>query len=623
MKKNILTGLIALLCAVSVADEPVTVAVELADDVKLEMIKVEPGTFTMGKRSRRDTTSGSTEMFIKERRITLTREFYLGKYEVTVAQYKAVMGEERHSSSFRGADAPNFPKVGISWYDAMAFCEKLNKAEKAPEGYKFTLPTEAQWEFAASGGNKSLGYMFSGSNRIDDVMHVNRSRITSSSTTTSRPRRRTSNSAVNTPWQVVGKKDANELGFHDMSGNVWEFCLDDFVFDTDNIVPEFSREADDPSRKVRSIRGGDSGSSPYVCRIYYRYRCLAPDMVYYGTGFRLALVPADLEKQTQEEAEKQAVKTETKKPKTAVKPKTPPKKPGGITIDLTDDVKLEMAKIPAGSCRFGEIPKDRSRNYDGKRGEKVNVKAFWLGIFEVTQAQWIAVMGEKNSLDKLSESGPLCGIGDDYPMYYLTWEDAMDFCDRLNAMNKAPEGFKFSLPTDVQWEYAARNAFKGKLLFYSGSNKLEDVAWYAENSRLSTQPVGRKKPNALGLYDMNGNVKEMCLDYFLTEEQRSNNKNRSRDKDDEDDGDGDDEDGSTRRTFDFSRENDRRYAVRGGCWSDYEYVMRLYNRDYNYRRSEGYYTSSGSTAYAGIPYKHKIGFRVALVPAEEENTGGE
>ena len=110
-----------------------------------------------------------------------------------------------------------------------------------------------------------------------------------------------------------------------------------------------------------------------------------------------------------------------------------------------------------------------------------------------------------------SEIGFLtCGVGDNYPMYYISWNDCKEFISKLNALT----GKNFRMPTEAEWEYAARGGSKSRGYKYSGSNRLGDVAWYYDNSDLKTHEVGTKSPNELGLYDMNGNVWEWCSDWY-------------------------------------------------------------------------------------------------------------
>ena len=231
----------------------------LPNNVKLEMVLVEPGSFTMSKK---DGENARDEI---EHPKTLTKPFYIGKYEVTQAQYQAVMG--KNPSKFKG---DNRPVECVSWHEAMEFCEKMNKY--APTGWQFTLPTETQWEFAARGGNKSRDYKYSGSDTPGDVAWYK------------------DNSGDTT--HVVGGKAPNELGLYDMSGNVWEWCLDNFQNDSSNTKAEFTRAYRDSDGSDRVIRGGGLVLDARHCRSANR-NYTSPANRYSSLGLRLALVPAE------------------------------------------------------------------------------------------------------------------------------------------------------------------------------------------------------------------------------------------------------------------------------------------------------------------------------------------
>ena len=228
--------------------------VALSGDLELELVKVEAGTFAMGTRD------GENYGNEKEHRVTLTNDFYIGKTEVTQAQYKAVMGKS--PSYFKGDD---LPVELVSWHDAMAFCKKLNEMGKAPDGWTFTLPTEAQWEYAARGGKKSKGYKYSGSGNLDAVAWYD-----DNSDTMTHP---------------VTSKKANELGFYDMSGNVWEWCLDWYEngYAAD---PEFFTGN---SGSFRVCRGGGWRDNARGCRSAIR-GVHDPGGTSRDLGFRIALV---------------------------------------------------------------------------------------------------------------------------------------------------------------------------------------------------------------------------------------------------------------------------------------------------------------------------------------------
>jgi formylglycine-generating enzyme required for sulfatase activity len=172
----------------------------------------------------------------------------------------------------------------------------------------------------------------------------------------------------------------------------------------------------------------------------------------------------------------------------------------GATLDKTVEfVKtdpgsgMEFVLIPAGSFMMGS----ESGDYNAKPAHRVQItKPFEMGKYEVTQAQWEKVMGSNPSEFK----------GDDLPVSSVLWEDVAKFISRLNDLN---DGYRYRLPTEAEWEYACRAGTTGD---YAGD--LDEMAWYGDNSGKRTHPVGRNKPNAWGLYDMQGNVWEWCKDWY-------------------------------------------------------------------------------------------------------------
>jgi formylglycine-generating enzyme required for sulfatase activity len=144
-------------------------------------------------------------------------------------------------------------------------------------------------------------------------------------------------------------------------------------------------------------------------------------------------------------------------------------------------------------------PNSEEGRFDDERPHRVTIsQGFWMGKYEVTQGQWKAVMG----------TAPFNFSGDDMPAENVSWNDAQEFIKKLNALD---DSFIYRLPTEAEWEYAARAGTNGQ---YAGN--LDDMAWYYSNSGNKMHPVGTKKPNAWGLYDMHGNVWEWVQDWYGT-----------------------------------------------------------------------------------------------------------
>ena len=171
----------------------------------------------------------------------------------------------------------------------------------------------------------------------------------------------------------------------------------------------------------------------------------------------------------------------------------------GDKVFTVNGVSFTMKPVAGGTFTMGATPEQGSDAYDDEKPiHQVTLSDYYIGETEVTQELWQAVMGNNPSKFK----------GSNHPVENVSWDDCQEFIKELNRIT----GKKFRLPTEAEWEYAARGGNKSKGYKYSGSNNLSDVAWYDGNSGSNTHAVKTKSPNELGIYDMSGNVWEWCND---------------------------------------------------------------------------------------------------------------
>ena len=448
--------------------------IPLAADVSMNMIWIEPSAFVMGSPTNElGRWNDETQHYV-----SLSEGYWIGQYEVTQAQYQAVMGT--NPSHFKGAD---LPVEQVSWFDAKEFCKKLTEREKAagrlPAGYEYTLPTEAQWEFACRGwtltalnNEKNL----SDEEECPEVDEAGWYEFNSNMT------------------QPVGKKQANNFGLFDMHGNVCEWCLDWF-----DDYPTGATAADPTGPDTgteRVHRGGCWYYEANECRSAFR-NCMDPNDEDRTIGFRVVLSPVHQD-------------DDTPGPGPDDPPDDPPvgdPTPGkNVTIPLSDTVKLELIWVEPGTFTMGSPTDEQGRWNNETQHEVTLTYGYWLGKYELTQAQYEAVIG----------SNPSFNQGADLPVECITFYGAQSFCSNLTRIEREAgrlsEKYVYTIPSEAQWEYACRAGTAGP--YNVDGVQLSELAWYTDNSGGATHPVGQKRPNAWGFYDMHGNVYEWCWDTY-------------------------------------------------------------------------------------------------------------
>ena len=439
--------------AISV-EETTSVRTITVNGVSFDMVSVAGGTFTMGATSEQGSDAFDNEK--PTHKVTLS-DYMIARIEVTQELWQAVMGS--NPSYFKGN---NLPVERVSWDDCQEFIKKLNSLT----GLNFRLPTEAEWEYAARGGNKSKGYKYSGSNDIGSVAWYD------------------GNSSSKT--HTVATKSPNELGIYDMTGNVWEWCSD--WYGSYNSGSQTNPKGPS-SGSYRVLRGGSWRYNAGSCRVSnHNYGYPGGGNIF--IGLRLALVEGEVSQETEE-------------PKTATKLETSIEPVFEYKTYTVNGVSFDMVAVEGGRWfTMGATSEQGSDAYNSieKPIHEVTLSNYMIGKTEVTQELWQAVMGKNPSWFK----------GDNLPVEYVSYKDCQKFIKKLNKIT----GLDFRLPTEAEWEYAARGGNKSKGYKYSGSNDIGSVAWYDGNSSFKTHAVATKSPNELGLYDMSGNVLEWCSDWY-------------------------------------------------------------------------------------------------------------
>ena len=421
----------------------------IRNTIGVELKLIPAGTFTMG--------SASNDSDEQPHVVTLTRPFYIGVHEVTWEQYERVMGI--NPSNLRSAQNP---VEAVSWDDAVSYCAKLSDlpAEKAA-GRVYRLPTEAEWEYACR-AETMTAYSF-GNDESQLNFYAWHSKNSSSTT------------------HPVGQKKPNAWGLYDMHGNVWEWCSDWHEAYPRGAVTDPQGPL---SGSSRVLRGGSWFFDEAGCRTAERLTH-RPSYRTTDNGFRVVLTSPET-----------AVSADFSSTHAAAE-----KREDVLAIaPIRNSIAMALNLIPAGTFTMGSTFGDA----DEQPHTVTLTRPFYMGAYEVTQEQYVRVMGSHQSTFE----------GPDNPVQVVSWDDAVAFCQKLSDLPvEKAAGRVYRLPTEAEWEYACRAGTTTAYSFGDNTYLLGYFAWYDNNSSLQPHAVGQKKPNAWGLHDMHGNVWEWCSDW--------------------------------------------------------------------------------------------------------------
>ncbi|MBE7560118.1 formylglycine-generating enzyme family protein [bacterium] len=545
-----------------------------ADATPLIMVRIPAGSFMMGHYAGEILGASNEE---PQHRVDIGHDFYIGKYEITKAQWQAVMGAAPwQGQAVHVLHDPNSPAICLSWYRVHGTNGFLYKLNLLGSG-KFRLPSEAEWEYACRAGTTTRYYWGddSAGTQIGNYAWYYWNAW----------------KAGESYAHVVGLKLANAWGLHDMSGNVWEWCEDWWNESYQGAPADGSAwTSGDSGYRVR--RGGDFAVSDYICRsahrdydsparggefsglrivrevesaparvdsvsvdsfspsttwqggrvsndgalfgsgsgpVEYHWVTLRDGILQHDSGpFIVPMVDGEAlilpynSFPTGEPGSYEAfVRVTSQTPYVKSQHASYTVASGSqeeIIIDLPglpqDATPLMLVKIPAGRFTMGHGPDEGGGYPSEDPRHRVDIGYdFYLGKHEITKAQWEAVMG---TAPWLGRDGVLSDP--DSPAVHVSWNDIRDatgFLERLNALGQG----SFRLPSEAEWEYACRAT--SITSYYWGDDlsetKINDFAWYRDNTTLVGEPyghvVGLKLPNGWGLHDMSGNVAEWCEDW--------------------------------------------------------------------------------------------------------------
>lgn len=490
-----------------------------------------PGTFVMGSPESEMEAGAGVRLGEDQIPVTLTHGFWMGRYEVTQEQWQKVMGttlaQQAQRTTPRGnfaGQGANYPMYFVNHEEVTEFCRKLTEQERQSgnlsAGWEYRLPTEAQWEYACRAGTQtpfSFGAELNGD-------QANCNGVVPYGTSEPGP-----NLGRTAP---CGSYQPNAFGLFDMHGNVAEWCRDWAApVDSETVVPKQAVDPAGPDDGTeRMIRGGGWNYPAGFCRSATRMNKGLPSLGAPSLGFRVICEPT-----LKSSVPSSPAPMTTANPQLAV---GNAESFAGVSAGQEwsgNGLGMKFCWCPAGSFAMGSVPNERGRGNREDQAEVTLTRGFWLGKYEVTQGEWERLMGS-TVLEQAKKGGAVksnFGVGETFPMYYVSHDEALDFCRKLTDQERQagtlPPGWQYRLPTEAQWEFACRAGTATPFSFGMALNGDKancnghfpyGTAKQGTNLK-KAKPVGTFKPNAFGLFDMHGNVWEWCRDSFSESSSRS------------------------------------------------------------------------------------------------------
>lgn len=557
------------------------VPVEYTNSIGMKLVLIPPGEFLMGstqaevEAALRDADPNDRNWleYIRseapQHKVVLTQPIYLGRYEVTQAEYETVMGmnpahfspQGKGHEAVAGLETANHPVEMVGWFDATDFCIRLSKQEKlrpfyaaadetiSPlEGTGYRLPSEAEWEFACRAGTTAKRWSGDTDEALLSVAWFR------------------SNSIERT--HAVGEQRANPFGLSDIHGNVWEWVQDRFEanwYDQYQNRTAINPETPLPGGYPRVFRGGSFRDIAPHFRSALRF--INPPIVRdKNFGFRVSLTVEAVKGAV---AAKEATSREPAAwngwPQDAPPPAIAPFDAKqarthqeawashlGLPVEYSNSIGMKFVLIPPGEFLMGssaaeietalrDVPADPNQQWlrtliqaEAPRHKVILSQPIYLGRYEVTQAEYEKVMGTNPSHYGPQGKGYEVVAGMDtnsFPVDNVSWNDAAECCARLSLQEgyqpfysrdgenvERLDGTGYQLPTEAEWEFACRAGTTTK--YWNGDRKedLSRLGWFRDNAGGRTHRVGELSANPFGLYDVHGNSWEWIRDGWRSDD---------------------------------------------------------------------------------------------------------